>query len=248
MEKCMTIEDGVKNALHVYQVDPKVCWKYVPAGQNDYTDKLVLDGEEYPLFWWRTDPQISTMQKLAPERKICSMKLNRTGSKKQGLNKLLYKELDIAEFIMGTKVRTMMNFRNGNSLNMLCTMENDRVALFELAATLHESTPEQGRHTYWGEDGMASDRVVSQKVTNHAVYLFTEDAVEPETYNDLVTYMYGLERTDVLKAAAIAEVLLGRTDPGQWKERDAHYRRCIEKAAESAETVRRVTVYEEGEV
>lgn len=244
MKKCLTVEDGVRSALEVYQIEPKVQWSYVPAEAGELVDSLILDGVKYPLFWWRCDPQVSTMQELAPERKICSMKLNRSGAKSEGLEKLLYKELDIAEFIMDTRVRTMMNFRKGDSMNMLCTMENDRVALFELTAALHDDTPEQGRHTYWGEDGMASDRVVSQKVPSESVYLFTQDRAEAETYNDIFIYMYGLKKNDVLKATTIAEILMGKRDPSDWIERDTHYRHCIEVAARSAQQVRRLSVEE----
>lgn len=244
IKKCMTIEDGVRNALEAYQAEPAVQWQYISAKDGDYADTLELDGVKYPLFWWRCDPQINTMQEKAPERKICSMKLNRSGAKSQGLERLLYKELDIAEYIMGSSVCSVMNFRNENAMNMLCTMENDRVALFELAAVLHDETPEQGRHSYWGEDGMASDRVVSQKVASEAIYLFTEDQKDPETYNDLFIYMYGLDRTDTLKATAIAEIIMGRRDISDWLLRDAHYRRCIEAADRSAKTMCRLTVEE----
>ena len=242
MKKCLTVEDGVRNALATYDIEPKVQWSLVPAGEGDYTDQLVLDGKVYPLFWWRCDPQVGAMYSKAPDRKICSMKLNRAGAKSAGLEALLYKELDIAEWIMDSSVRTVMNFQNGNAMNMLATMENETVALFELTASLHDDTPEQGRHTYWGEEGMASDRVVSQKVASEAVYLFTEDAKDPQTYNDIFIYMYGLDRTNTLKATLIAEVLMGLRDVSKWNERDKHYRRVIAAAAESARTVRRLEV------
>ena len=234
IKHCSTIEEGVQNALEIFGVTPKVAWRLIPAGEGAYTDTLELDGEAYPLFWWRCDPQVGSMYGKAPSRKICSMKLNRVAAKSQGLKKLLYKELDIAEFIMGTKVKTVMSFQNGNSMNMLATMENDRVALFELGATLHDETPEQGRHTYWGEEGMASDRVVSQKVASEAIYLFTEEAKDAETFNDIFIYLYGLSRTDTLKATIIAEILMGRRSVADWRQRDAHYIRCIEKAEAEA--------------
>ena len=96
MEKCLTIEDGVKNILKIFEKTPPA-WELIPAQAGEYTDTLVLEGERYPLFWWRTDPQVDMMQELAPERKICSMKLNRVCPKSWGLETLLYKELDIAE-------------------------------------------------------------------------------------------------------------------------------------------------------
>ena len=129
-------------------------------------------------------------------------------------------------------------------MNILATYDNGRVALFELAATLHDGTSEQGRHTYWGEDGMASDRVVSQKVPSEAVYLYTEDQPGAKLYSDIFIHMYGLDKESVLKATAIAEILMGRRDISDWLERDAHYRQCIAVAQNSAETMRRMNVKE----
>ena len=242
LKKCTTVEEGVRNALEIFDFQSPVQWRYVPAQAGQYTDRLVLGGKEYPLFWWRCDPQVGSMYAKAPSRKLCSMKLNRVGAKSAGLEALLYKELDIAEWTMGSRIKTVMNFQKGGSMNMLATLENERVALFELAASLHDDTPEQGRHTYWGEEGMASDRVVSQKVASEAIYLFTDDAKDPQTFNDIFIYMYGLSRTDTLKAVIIAEILMGRRSVADWNERDEHYRKCIAAAAVSAQTVRRVEV------
>ena len=245
MKICKSIEEGVASVMDVYGYKTDKTWKYVPATGDDLCDKLVIDGVEYPFFWWRTDVQIALMTKMAPARKPCSMKLNRSCSKSEGLERLLYRELDIAERMMGSSIAKLMCFRNQNAMNMIATMENERVAIFELAAALNEKTEEQGRHTYWGQDGMASDKVVSQKVTSDSIYLFTEDEETPKTYNDIFIYMYGLSRTDATKASAIIDVLLGKTDINEWKEKDEHIRRCIEAAVRSCETESRITVSKE---
>lgn len=247
MKKCLTIEDGVKAALAVYNFTPNKNWEYIPAGESDFTDSLLLDGEEYPLFWWRCDTQIRELCEKAPQRKLCSMKLNRSGAKKDGLDQLTYKEMDIAELIFQSPIEKLMCFRNENSLNMMATMENERVAVFELAAVLSEKTSEQGRHIYWGEDGMASDRVVSQKIPSEAIYLFNEDEEKATVYNDIFLYMYGLNKTDATKAACIAEILMGWMDISDWKRKDHHYRCCIAAAKESSKTCRRIQI-ESGEV
>lgn len=240
MQRCQTIEDGVRAVLKIYNAAP-TDWEYLPG---DLCDRLRIGDRTVPLFWWRTDTQVSQMISLAPPRRLCSMKLNRTCTKREGLERLLYRELDIAEAMLAAPVRKVMCYRREHALTMLATLANERVAVFELAAVLHEDTPEQGRHTYWGENGMASDRVVSQKVPSEAVYLFTDDAQKAETYNDIFLYMYGLNKTDATKAAAIAEILMGRTDCADWTARDAHYRRCIKAAWRSADTGERVEVIE----
>ncbi len=236
MKKCKTIEDGIASVIEMYRFHIDTEWRYLPAEEGDLCDKLILNGEEYPFFWWRGDTQISALTQLAPERKPCSFKLNRTCTKSEGLDRLLYRELDVAEQVLGAPLAKVMCYRNEPALNMIATAENGRVAIFELAAVLNDDTAEQGRHTYWGEDGMASDRVVSQKTASEAVYLFTEDQKEPETYNDIFNYMYGLSKADATKAATILSILLGALDISDWKEKDAHYRRCMAAAEESAKS------------
>lgn len=234
MKKCKTIEEGIASVIEMYRFSFDTEWQYLPAEEGDLCDKLILNGEEYPFFWWRGDTQISGMTGLAPARKPCSFKLNRTCAKSEGLDRLLYRELDIAEQMLGAPIKKVMCFHNEPALNMIATTEKEQVAIFELAAVLNDDTVEQGRHTYWGSDGMASDRVVSQKTASEAVYLFTEDEKNPETYNDIFNYMYGLSKTDATKAATIVSILLGAIDISDWKEKDAHYRRCMTAAKESA--------------
>ncbi len=238
MKICAGISEGVEAILKIYdrQAAP---WQYE---SGTLCDTLRLGDEALPLFWWRTDTQVAQMLALAPERKLCSMKLNRTCTKSEGIHRLLYRELDMAVQMLGAPVATVMCFQKPNSLAMIATLKNSCVAVFELAAVLCDGTPEQGRHTYWGADGMASDRVVSQKVPSEAVYLFTDGNTQAETYNDIFLHTYGLNKEDSVKAAAISEILMGRTDTSDWCTLDKHYRRCIDAAMRSAQTGKPVNV------
>jgi hypothetical protein len=244
MKHCVTVEDGVRNVLEIYECSPSCNWAYRRAGEEDFTDALSLDGKDYPLFWWRTDTQIAGLYEMAPSRQPCSMKLNRSCSRREGLEKLTYREIDIAQHVLHSELRSVMCFEAGEARNILGTMENETVAVFELAASMHEDAEEQGRHTFWGKNGMASDRVVSQKTASEAIYLFTEADPKPETYNDLFLYMYGLSKPDVIRACAIAEVLMGRTDPAAWLRADAQIRKVLQAVHRSAESGARITVKE----
>ena len=241
MKLCKTIADGVRAALAIYN-SPEPDWMFLPAGEGDCCDHLTVGGETYPLFWWRTDTQVKHLIEFAPDTRPCSMKLNRSCAKSEGLDRLLYRELDIATACLGAPIDRVMCFRREHALNMLATMKNERVAIFELAAVLNDNTPEQGRHTFWGEDGMSSDRVVSQKVASESIYLFTEEEEKPEVFNDIFLYMYGLNKTEATKAAAIVEILMGQVDPTPWIEMDAHYRRCMAAVAASAQMATRTEV------
>ena len=245
MKLCQSIEEGVPAVMEAQGARTDKTWSLVPAGKEDLTDTVVVDGKEYPFFWWRCDPQVAALRRYAPPRKPCSMKLNRTGRKSEGIERLLYREIDICRRTLGGEVRTVCCFENNGEISRLATMENDRVAIFELSAVLNDETDEQGRHTFWGENGMASDRVVSAKIPAQALYLFTEDKKDPELFNDLCLPMFGLGRLDAIKADCIAEILMGRIDPEEWKADDEAIRAVMRAVRRSAETGSRVAVKEE---
>ena len=242
MKKCLTIEDGVKSALQLYEIKDETAWKYIPRPSGEYTDFVEINGVKYPLFWWRRDPQIGQIIASAPSKKPVSMKLNEECPASYGLDALAYKNFDIAEAALKSEVESVMCFKKTKSLNMLATMCNKRVAVFELAAVLADGTKEQGRHSIWGEVGMCSTRVVSQKVDTQAIYEFTSDSTTPVTYNDEFIYMYGLEKDDVSKASLIAEMLMGRIDYSDWIERDKKYKKYLVAMNKSSDACERVSV------
>lgn len=242
MEKCFTIEDGVNSALSLYEFKSDVKWKYIPRPDGEYTDFVMINGVNYPLFWWRNDSQIAYIIASAPSKKPVSMKLNEECAQSYGLDALAYKNFDIFETSLKTEAESVMCFKKTKSLNMIVTAVNKRVGVFELAAVLKDGTKPQGRHSVWGEVGMCSTRVVSQKVDTQAIYQFTDDSITPVTYNDEFIYMYGLEKDDVAKASLIAEMLMGRVDYSDWISRDAKYKKYLAAMNKSTETCERVLV------
>lgn len=242
MEICKTIEDGVKSALSLYEFNNAVDWKYIPRPAGEYTDFVMINGVNYPLFWWRNDSQIAYIIASATSKKPVSMKLNEECAASYGLDALAYKNFDIFEASLKTEVASVMCFKKTKSLNMIATAVNKRVGVFELAALLKDATKPQGRHSVWGEAGMCSTRVVSQKVDTQAIYQFTDDSVTPVTYNDEFIYMYGLEKDDVAKASLIAEMLMGRVDYSDWIQRDEKYKKYLAAMNKSAKTTERVFV------
>ena len=244
MKRCLTVVEGVQSALDLYEVSPKYEWEYIEGGANDYTDFIKLDGEIYPLFWWREISQISTLINGGVSCGTCSIKLNQSVKKSYGLNRLMYREFDIAEQISKSKINHITCFKNGNSANLIATMKNEIVATLELAACLNEETDDQGRRGLWGSNGMLSDRVVAHKVSGEEIYMFTEDNKNPETFTDLFIHMYGLSKNDVYKATYIARILMGQIDISNFIEDDKRLKLNVETAFESAKIEDRVYVKE----
>ena len=221
MDKNFTIEDGVKSLFRVNGISDMPKWEYLPKTEKDYTERIIIDGEIYPIFYWRHDPQIQAIMRNGKYNigGSCSTKISGMIDRTYGLQAFLYKEIDNAEWILDSKIKKMTAFVNQNAANVLLKMENDKVAVLELGANLPKGTEEQTRHTVWGKMGMESTRVVSTKIRPQSVYLYT-DKPEPYTFNDATIELYGLSLYDATIAVSIFKMLTDKVDLAWLKSRE----------------------------
>ena len=183
MQEITTIEQGVQAAFDEKRQKIEHEWEFLPATNGELTDTVIVDGEHIPLFWWRYDNQVFPLEELERNMDSVSCKLNTISTKSIGLDSLMIRHFDIAEWFLKSRVKKLNCYQKGNSVAVLLTMENEKVAVLELGANLPQGAEEQTRHTVWGKMGMESTRVVSTKVRPQSVYLYT-DRVEPYTFND----------------------------------------------------------------
>ena len=248
MIKNLTIEDGVNSLFQVNGIKDAPKWKFLPKTENDYTDKVLIDGQVYPIFYWRHDPQIQAIMRNGKYNigGSCSAKISGMIDKTYGLDAFLYKEIDNAEWILDSKIKKLTAFVNQNAANLLLKMENEKVAVLELGANLPEGAEEQTRHTVWGKMGMESTRVVSTKVRPQSVYLYT-DRAEPYTFNDATIELYGLSLYDATIAVSIFKMLTGKVDLAWIRQRDRQLVSYINKVYESSNNEKSI-VFEGGGV
>lgn len=240
MEKISTVEDGVRMILNNGEFLVKADWSYA-EGAGRFTDELVLNGVRYPLFYWREDPQIAAVAANARNGvgEPCSCKISGFASKTVSLDRLLYRQADIAEWILGSIVGKLTAVICENAVTAVFEMKNGKVASLELSNCLPAGAKEQIRHTCWGTQGMISTRVVSSKQKPQAVYLY-KDRPEPYTFNDNLLSAYGLSEEDTAKAVAIVNVLLRRKDPAEWREKDVRLPALVAACFRSAESMQPV--------
>ena len=248
MIKNFTIEDGVNSLFQVNGINDSPKWKFLPKTENDYTDQVLIDGQVYPIFYWRNDPQIQAIMRNGKYNigGSCSTKISGMIDRTYGLNAFLYKEIDNAEWILDSKIKKLTAFVNQNAATVLLKMENDKIAVLELGSNLPQGAEEQTRHTVWGKMGMESTRVVSTKVRPQSVYLYT-DRAEPYTFNDATIELYGLSLYDATIAVSIFKMLTGKVDLEWIKQRDQQLLSYINNIYESSNNEKSI-VFDEGGV
>lgn len=221
MRKVLSVEDGVKRLLEHFQDKVDECWEFIPKTENDYTPKLKIGTEVYPIFYWREDPQVQAVMRNGVFNigGSCSAKISGQIEKTYGIGSFLYKEIDCAEWILDSKINKLTAFHNKNAVNVILKMDNQKVAVLELGATLPVDAEEQTRHTVWGKEGMESTRVVSASVRPQSVYVFM-DKKEPCSYNDAIKELYGLSLRDANVVVAVYKMLTGKIDLKWLKKRE----------------------------
>ena len=245
MAKVTTIEEGIRSIYKINEFGEVPEYAIIPRKDGDFTDHLSFNGKIYPIFDWRGVPNVASVANSARRSmgSCCSMKISGAISRDVGLDRFLYKEIDTAEWALDSTVQHLTAFVNGETCNAILRMKNGKVAILELGACLPSEADEQTRHTAWGTKGMASDRVVSQKIRPQAVYLYN-DGKTPITYNDNMTAIYGLNQDDSAKAVMVASMLLGRVNANEWAEKHEKLVKYVQAIHLSSQTGERVVVGE----
>lgn len=245
MTKITTIHEGLKSIYAKNEFGEVPNYEIVARKEGEFTDHLLINGELFPIFYWRCEPQTASVANKAKREmgKCCSLKISGAISSDYGIDRFLYKELETAEWILDSEIKHLTAFVNGNTCNAILRMKNDKVAVLELGATLPVDAEGQTRHTAWGTKGMASTRIISQKVRGKSIYLFN-DGPTPTTFNDEMTALYGLSPEDCTKTVTIASMLLNRCDYKAWKVKHDKLVSYVKAVYKSAKTGERVVIAE----
>lgn len=243
MEQVKTIREGVEKLLNIVKLENVPTWDIVYASGNDLYDKLILNGEEYPIFWWRYNSQQAGLKSHSVIIESVTAKLNLCTLRSEGLDRLIFREFDLAEWFMNSEVNYFNAFINNTSANILVTMKNENAVQMELGATLPNGSEDQGKHTIWGKKGMTGDRVISEKLVQQSLFVFTDNP-SPKTYSDNAFLLYGLNRREVDITTTVYHMIKGDVDLNEWNLKAKKLAEYVRLAHVSNNEVRKVTASE----
>lgn len=217
-----------------------------PMGEGGLCDYLVLGGKRIPIFSWRYDPRMNSMRGYALKAPAENCALNTVSfiGNDVSLDAIIYRELDISEYLLVSPVKKITAFINGGACNLIAKTESEAVAGLELGATMAPGTIPQINHRLITKHGMASDRTVNNVVEQSGVYLFADGDPRPVAYDDGEYYLYGLSVLDSYKATFIQSIILGRLDADALIAQDKHLRVLLAAAHESARLGKSIAVKE----
>jgi len=232
MEKVTDIRQGVEKLLTIRGREiPEFSLEL--RKEDGFVPVLRWEGKEIPLFTTRYDPRIRHIAGYGntPEENSALNVYAFTGSD-VSLDRLIYRELCIAEFILHSKVKKIMAFVNQNAANIIAVMENDTTANMDLGNTMAPGSHMQCQHRLITKHGMANDLSAADMTVQHQVYIFGEKGTY--VYDDDEYYLYGLNEEEVETVLTIHGIFTGHIDCQSWAEDHNRYLAMVKAVHDSA--------------
>ncbi len=205
-------------------------------------NSVIVNDKTLPLLPWRSERRIAELKKLISDGELTGISTMRTlRIVKEGtdLYDVLFREVDICRYILGTEFTEIFAVANGNdTLNAIAATAAGYVCTLELSATLHGNEKPIDKHEIIAIGGVACDRAADTQVPQSSVYVYNGKP-EPDTYTDVDAELYGLEAEDCAIVRAAFEIVRTETDLSDEVKAD---KQIVEAAKRSVLNVENIIV------
>lgn len=169
---------------------------------------VVIDGKEIPTLPHRSERRFLELKNIVNNGTLVGisvMRVARIVEKGKDIYAELYRELDICEYVLQRKLKSIMVMENDNVLNAISSTEDGVVCTIEISSTLEKGEIEKDKHEVISQRGIACDVVVDAQLKQDSIYVFGN---ENKKFTDVDFELYGLsiEEIAVVRAAfAVAQ-------------------------------------------
>lgn len=166
----------------------------------DADDRLV------PLLPWRCERRFMELKRLVDDRTVEPVLMCRfscaTDGRSWDLAAMLYRELDLAEWLTSSTVIAMTaTIEADRWANVIVRLASGVVCGLELTASLPEGATMLDRHELIARRGVACDRVVDSQVPQSSIYAFTADGEHRYTDTDAELFGMSVEEVNLVRSA-----------------------------------------------
>ena len=227
------LQEKLDFLLEKYSVDVKAVLK------DDKT--VVIEGEELPILSHRSERRFIELKNIVNNGTLIGisvMRVARIIEKGSDIYEALYRELDLCQFVLQRKIKSIMVMENDNVLNAIATAEDDIVCTIEMSATLSKGEIPKDKHEIISQRGIACDVVVDAQLKQDSIYVFGQ---ENKTYTDVDFELYGLSMEEIAVVRA-AFGLAQNKNYDEMKKIDANLCKLVELAKASAKAEERMVL------
>jgi len=197
-----------------------------------------------PLLPWRCERRFVELRRLVESRTVEPVLMSRfscqTDGRLLGLEAVLYRELDLAEWLLGTTVVSVMTSMAGPVANVIVRLADGSLCGIEAGAGLPAGSAMVDRHELIARRGVASDRVVDTQVPQSSVYLYGPAGLRQWTDTD--AELYGLEPHEIDLVRAAMDALARPEQCDALRRQHERLARLVRLVFESERSRRRLDV------
>ena len=181
--------------------------------EGEYAEFILLGGKKIPLLFWRHEPRIDSLHEYGGSvADNSALNVYSFVGSDTALDEHIFKELDLSEYILNSKIEKVTAFINGGACNLIARTESGTLANLELGNTMAEGTQPQFSHRLVTKRGMASDRTVNSMTEPFGVTLFSSSDTRPFGFDDADHYLLGLTPDEAYRVTFIRSIIVGDID------------------------------------
>lgn len=174
--------------------------------------RISVDGIIYKPMPWRYDRKMCSLRHLAYEydavSDIRSYKATIVESKNEDIYELLYRELDLCQWILNDKIVNIYALENaGKTISVIGKTKKNIIYAIDIGTTLSDESTPVTRHEIVGREGVISDRCVDERIPTMAMYVFEEDKITPTSYMDPDFFVDGLIPEEIFTLEYMTDVI-----------------------------------------
>ena len=202
---------------------------------------ILINGEEFPVFPHRFERRFIELQKLVCDGTLFGVSVMRTARIVENGSNIfneLYRELDICQYVLKRKIKTITAVQNDNVINVIAVTEDKIVCTIEISATLPSGEMPIDKHEIISQRGIACDIVVDAQLRQDSIYVFSN---ENKKYTDVDFEIFGLSVKDTALVRAAFSAAQAE-DFSAAAENAENLRKLVELAKKSTVTKERMTL------
>jgi len=173
---------------------------------------VIIEGKKVPLLPHRLERRFIELKNIVNNGTlfgISVMRVARIVEKGTDIYEALYRELDLCQYVLQRKIKSIMVMENGNVLNAIATTQDGVVCTLEISATLSAGEEPKDKHEIISQRGIACDVVVDAQLKQDSIYLF---GAENKKYTDVDFELYGLSAEEVAIVRAAFAIAKNRNE------------------------------------
>lgn len=209
---------------------------------------LQTENGEIAMFPWRVERRFIELKGILDQQileDVSTLRFcNLDSSARSSLDRLIYQEFDLCEWLGGAPIARMFAVFSGEkAANIIVKLENGISCSVECSVMLSDDADVVDRHEIIARRGVASDRVVDTQLPQSSMTIYSDK--EEQRFTDVDAEIFGLPDRDIHLVRSAFDIL---RNPGTAVDLNSRHQYLLElvEAAKQSEKTHTISIVKGG--